>query len=519
MKLRRLIAVGSICLLFPVVSNADDKVSPLLDDLASRNLPSRIDALNALAESGPLNHAVLRRIVHHLGAASSAERDAALGVFERLGPQAREVLPELVLLGVETRLDGPPSNADAAIRAVAGRTEQFRIVHEMDDYCAPTSGRDPSPLDEPHGASLELPEWIGERPPPREGIELFDVRLELLLADLAHEHPDVRWTALRGLELALDPDEYTQLTAISALDPDPRVRSRVMEGLWRTGEDGRRAAALAYALFHRLSDTHIRDQLARGTKDDVLFMQITELLGGVPNRTVWFGLSQFYGTFDEPAPRQIRFLTEALGGADPAVRFAAERTVARRHWWYQGVVQTVRGSLEDPDPETRARGLRGARHLGDRMRPLVPRMTELATGSEAAGERRMALRTLAFVPAPSSDLMRAVQLRLLTDVTDGERAECIRTLGAWGEAARPAIPTLFEFINDRPLRHDVVAALRLIHAPDDPQQQVLERIEAGFRAQELSERLTELVDEQNSIRDATYEFQVLELEALGREGH
>jgi hypothetical protein len=505
--------------LSPVIAAASHAAEspPLLDALNSDNRQERVDGLHVIAARAPDSETVLRQVIPHLGAAGSEERDAALAVFERLGPQARDLLPELVALGIETRLQQRLSEVDAAIRAVAGRTRWFLIVREMEDYCRASSGNDPSPLDEPQLASLKLPDWIGKRPPPREDIELFDVRLELLLADLAHENPDVRWTALRGLELALDPEEYTQLTALSALDPDPRVRSRVMEGLWRAGEDGRRAAALAYAIFHRLSGAHIRDQLARGSGDDVLFMQIAEVFAGVPNRTVWFGLSRYYGTFDKPAPRHVRFLTEALGEADPVIRFAAERTLARRHWWYQGVVQIVRDWLEDPDPETRAGGLRAARHLGDRVRPFVPRLTELATGSESEVERCLALRCLSYEPAPFANLVRSVQARMLSDVSDAERAECIRTLGAWGEAAAPAIPALFEFINDRSIRHDVVDALRLIHSADDPQQALLDRIEAGFQLQELSESLGEIVHEQKLLRDATREIQIRKLEALGEE--
>lgn len=512
MKLPRWIGALIVTPVIAAASQADDS-SSLLDALNSDDNQERIDALNVIATSAPASDAVLLRVIPHLAAYGPQERDAALRVFEQVGPGARSVLPELVALGIEARLQHRFSEVDAAIRAVAGRTGPC-ILWEMEDYCEPSSDRNPSLLDEPHTASLKIPDWIGKRPPVRDNLELFDVRLKRLLADLSHENPDVRWTALRGLELALEQDEFTQLTALSALDPDPRVRGRVMDGLWRAGEDGQHAGALAYALFHRLSVTHIRDQLARGSAEDFLFMQIVEVLADVPDRTVWLGLSQYYGTFDNPAPRQIRFLTAALGEADPAIRLASERIITRQHWSYQGVVQTVRGWLEDPDPETRARGLRAARHLGDHMRPFVPRLTELATGSESTVERRSALRSLAYERAPFTNLVRTVQARLLTDIDDGERAECIRTLGAWGEAAAPAIPALFEFVNDRSLRHDAVGALQRIHPPDHPMQTVLERMDEGFLIQETAESLQQIIDEQKSIREATLELQIHELEAL-----
>ena len=118
MKLSHLIGALSICLAIPAGCHADDVLSPLLENLSSKERSQRVDALNALAELGPAVQPAMRRIVPFLGAVAIEERDAALRVFERLGSTARDALPELVALAIDTRLRDQRSHADLAIAAI-----------------------------------------------------------------------------------------------------------------------------------------------------------------------------------------------------------------------------------------------------------------------------------------------------------------------------------------------------------------------------------------------------------------
>lgn len=286
-----------------------------------------------------------------------------------------------------------------------------------------------------------------------------------------------------------------------------------MESLWRAGDDGQRAAALAYALYHRLSSAHIQDQLARGRGEDVLFLQIADVLADVRERKHQFRLCTLYATLGTPTQRQVRYLAEALGNAAPDVRLAAARAINRHDLWDR-VVGFVEIWLSDCDPIFRDIGLRAGRHLGDRLAGLIPRLIELSKGGELSLQRSMAMRTIAFVPTPTEDLVEIVRRQLLVAGTDSERAICVWTLGIFGEIASPAIPTIFGFVTDRELRLQVVVSLKRIHPPDHPQQQLLNRLEAGVLAEDVSDQLVEFIEAQKLLRDATIDFQIRELEEL-----
>lgn len=510
--------VATLLLAAPVC--ADDEVDRLVQQLSDPHVEQRIAAINALADLGARAAPAARQVVQRLNATDLLETTAALNFFDRLGPLARDALPELIWLEIETRLARAYSDeAWRARRAVGG---DHIDVEEWDQYPDRTASRremwrSPSYPSRDQRETI-VPTWIGQAL-PRHFADVENEHVRLLVRDLDDSNAAVRWAALRGLEFGLSDAEFLEVTVESAFDPDPRIRGRVMDRLWQAGEKGRYAAAIAFAMYHRMSDAQILEQTTRCPSGDEMASRILDACWvenatsdmGHLDRRLKFAICTSLEGAAVISPRQLRFLSHCVSGPDPDVRHAAERTIDRHALCEVVIDQGLRPQLMSDDPAQLRRGLRGMRHVGRRVDAFVPRLLDLLNEPERAEFRLHVVAALGAVTNPSEDVVVAIERQLTSDAAVPLRRECLATLAAYRDHAARSKPLLIDLLADHSVRHEALSALRSIYPADAPQQEKLRRLRVAFLVEDLRADLSFLVDRQRELQWATRQRQLREL--------
>ena len=526
----------AVCLDLPGRSNsaaASDDLSQVVGQLDAGDKAKCLIALRFLQESAPDSAIAAPAVVRLLSSPHLSVRWEALSYFETLGPRARRALPELVNLQTEAWLGRTYAGlGSSAVDAVAGRLDSSLIRAEITDrYGGPAwEWSDPEAqvgvwiLQDGHWIPdsyirTRLVGWIGERP-ATVGAQHDDSRIARLLEDLGHDNADVRWTALRGLEVALPAEEFRMRVAPAALDPDPRVRSRVMDSLWDAGPDGERAAALAYAIYHRLSPAHIVELWTpcEGLHAEIVGAVFEPQLDASfesMDRRHRFSVCVALGEVTQLHEDQMAFLCRSVCDRDPAVRLAAERAIV--HHDLESLLNEVviTPYLTSDDPVWNAAALRGLPHSPGLVKEYAPQLMQIITRRHSTPLRAAAILALARHPDPTSEMVAAIDGLLSDEDSTEVHSECIYALGRFGPRARNSTGLLVEQLNQPGLRHRALDALdrlfpdnRSIHAATD-------RLRTGFDLADAAGSLESVMETQRQLLEATLDERIRQLVGEG----
>jgi HEAT repeat protein len=407
----------------------------LRGQLADADAQVRREALTALAEWRLARPAELREL---LLSSELGRIEVALRAVADLGPEAEELLPEVVALIDQLRLDSVP--------LTDGISRQLSLVlfvlSSMQTAARPAAPRLlallPVRRDATRSAIASTLVAIGT-----DEATLIPVLRELLLDSGSDSDRDVVWQAGRLLvqvspdaarrevaRLALrlqngDSVDEGMLFALHALAPeageavaslagllsngDPKVSHRAVLTLTAIGADAAPAVPALVKQLHRPSATWQMQICA------------AEALGAV----------------GPAAGSAVPELLAALAGAEPA-----------------------QDDRDRPEIRFRVAAVTSLGRIGD-GRPAVISRLRSTLASQWPGLRVAALRALADLDASSPELLAAVVRRLRVDADAGVRMECLMAVSRFSGDRSEALPALVEVLDDENFRLRTQAALCL----------------------------------------------------------
>jgi HEAT repeat protein len=352
-------------------------------------------ACTAIAEIGPDAAATVPEITELLGkTAHSQLRIQALLALAAIGPAARPAAPAIMPL-LESPTDETVPVAAAYALGAIGAEDAEAALRE-----AATR----------NGPFLQMTAaWSLAKLNPSD-VQAMRQAVDKLTRGLSSTDPLIRTAAAKGLQMLQPPPELVAPALLAvANDPDPEVSANVVQALASLGETIVPRAARA------LEDPERRD----------LALRVLTQMG--PKAA------------DAVAP-----LVDALSGASPEVQARIHLALAAIGPGAAPATDALVRGLASEDERVRRSALYALRMIGTGAAAAVAPLVTLVEGDDSfdALAAVWALASIAPDNATAAGKAVPVLIRGLSSADEQVRLESTEALGAWGGAAREAIPML-----------------------------------------------------------------------------
>jgi HEAT repeat protein len=398
MKLFSAVALAAMLACPALALSADSAdVDTLIRELRSVNPNRRAKAADALADLGPQAAPAVRSLMGALTDPSRKVQIGALIALERIGPEARAAVPELVQLLKGKDLELYPG-AVAALSAIGHDADEavpelVALLQGDDEELATSAG-------------LALVRIL-----PSESDDLRQV-IPILVKSLKSDDPVVRSDAVAGLGSA-------GRLALPALIRLVRGQAGDSRSAWQAA-----AALQAMGPLAEPAVTVLTDALE--SDDEQVVIRAAGALGAI-------------GAAAKPAVDELQ---KQLSGPNAAIRTHVASALGDLGPVAEDAVGDLATALQDPDEGVRREAAEALGKIGPAAKDAIPALVT-ALNDDAGTVTVHAAWALSrigpdAVPALVTALKEEKKLRHLI----------VAILGDIGEAAKPAVATLAEYLAD-----------------------------------------------------------------------